>query len=358
MADCLLHISSTYIKAALIMKNSASYQAVFQAKPKQDLAKQTLQTDAQQILPILTIAFLDLQYSKIAHQRISQQGVTNTLEYQGLTRAKHPQFGEVMMKWQLSTDAHRHGSVLSYEADVLRSINQLSNHQGRFSSIAPPLLATHHLQLQVLNNSQTLTIVVMPNYANGSVARYLRQSLTTEQKQQLIIQAVKLIADLHNIGWLHNDIKPSNILLDAFVPNHAAIGVIVPNLLLTDFALAEPINNGITQINKKNSTENNAGTPAYLAPERWQGQGATLQSDIYAFGIMLYEILAGERPFKIDNPSGAPLREWTTQHCQQPIATLPLEYSRYQRIINKALAKRMEKRYQSMEEIVLDLKRL
>ena len=340
------------------MKNSASYQAVFQAKPKQDLAKQTLQTDAQQILPVLTIAFLDLQYSKIAHQRISQQGVTNALEYQGLTRAKHPQFGEVMMKWQLSTDAHRHGSDLSYEAEVLKTINQFSNHQGRFSSIGPPLLATHHLQLQVLNNSQTLTLVVMPNYANGSVARYLRQSLTTEQKQQLIIQAAKLIADLHNIGWLHNDIKPSNILLDAFVPNHRAIGGIVPNLLLADFALAEPINNGITQINKKNSTENNAGTPAYLAPERWQGQGATLQSDIYAFGIMLYEILAGERPFKIDNPSGAPLREWTTQHCQQPIATLPLEYSRYQRIINKALAKRMEKRYQSMEEIVLDLKRL
>ena len=142
------------------------------------------------------------------------------------------------------------------------------------------------------------------------------------------------------------------------MPNHADIGGIVPNLLLADFALAEPINNGITQINKKNSTENNAGTPAYLAPERWQGQGATLQSDIYAFGIMLYEILAGERPFKIDNPSGAPLREWTTQHCQQPIATLPLEYSRYQRIINKALAKRIEKRYPSMEEIVMDLKKL
>lgn len=340
------------------MKNSASNQAVFQAKPKQDLAKQTLQTDAQQILPVLTIAFLDLQYSKMAHQRISQQGVTNALEYQGLTRAKHPQFGEVMMKWQLSTDAHRHGSDLSYEAEVLKTINQFSNHQGRFSSIGPPLLATHHLQLQVLNNSQTLTLVVMPNYANGSVARYLRQSLTTEQKQQLIIQAAKLIADLHNIGWLHNDIKPSNILLDAFVPNHRAIGGIVPNLLLADFALAEPINNGITQINKKNSTESNAGTPAYLAPERWQGQGATLQSDIYAFGIMLYEILAGERPFKIDNPSGAPLREWTTQHCQQPIATLPLEYSRYQRIINKALAKRIEKRYPSMEEIVMDLKKL
>ena len=192
------------------MKNSASNQAVFQAKPKQDLAKQTLQTDAQQILPVLTIAFLDLQYSKMAHQRISQQGVTNALEYQGLTRAKHPQFGEVMMKWQLSTDAHRHGSDLSYEAEVLKTINQFSNHQGRFSSIGPPLLATHHLQLQVLNNSQTLTLVVMPNYANGSVARYLKQSLTAEQKQQLIVQAAKLIANLPHIGWLHNDIMPSN----------------------------------------------------------------------------------------------------------------------------------------------------
>lgn len=340
------------------MKNSASNQAAIQAKPKQDLAKQTLQTDAQQILPVLTMAFLGLQYNKITHQRISQQGVTSALEYQGLTRAKHPQFGEVMMKWQFSTDAHRHGSDLSYEADVLRYINQLSNHRGRFSSITPPLLANHHLQLQVLNSSQTLTIVVMPSYAKGSVAHYLKQSLTTEQKQQLIIQAAKLIADLHYIGWLHNDIKPSNILLDAFVPNHTAIGGIVPNLLLTDFALAEPINNGITQRNKKNNMENNAGTPAYLAPERWQGQGATLQSDIYAFGIMLHEILAGRRPFSIANQRSEPLKEWATQHCQQPIATLPLEYSRYQRIINKALAKRVEKRYQSMEEIVMDLERL
>ncbi|MGP5501196.1 serine/threonine-protein kinase [Psychrobacter faecalis] len=340
------------------MKNSASNQAAIQAKPKQDLAKQTLQTDMQQILPALTAEFLDLQYNKIVHQRISQQGVTNALEYQGLTRAKHPQFGEVMMKWQLSTDAHRNVSDLSYEAEVVKTINHLSNHQGRFSSIAAPLLATHHLQLQVLNNSQTLTILVMPNYANGSVARYLKQSLTAEQKQQLIIQAAKLIANLHHIGWLHNDIKPSNILLDTFVPNHTAIGGIVPNLLLTDFALAEPINNGITQRNKKNCTENNAGTPAYLAPERWQGQGATLQSDIYAFGIMLYEILTGMRPFNIANERSERLKEWATQHCQQPIATLPLEYSRYQRIINKALAKRIEKRYQSMEEIVMGLKRL
>ena len=93
--------------------------------------------------------------------------------------------------------------------------------------------------------------------------------LRNRSKQQLIVQAAKLIANLHHIGWLHNDIKPSNILLDAFVPNHTAIGGIVPNLLLTDFALAEPINNGITQINKKNSTENVKHTATGVAKCFW-----------------------------------------------------------------------------------------
>ena len=72
----------------------------------------------------------------------------------------------------------------------------------------------------------------------------------------------------------------------------------------------------------------------------------------------MYETLTGERPFNIDNQSGEPLREWAIQHCQQPVPTLPLEYSRYQGIINKTLAKRVERRYQSMEEIVVDLERL
>lgn len=340
------------------MKNSASNCSAIQVKTKQGLAEQTLQAVTQQILPALTMAFSDLQYSKIAHQRISQQGVSNAIEYQGLTRARHPQFGQVMIKWQLSEDAYQNMAGLAHEADVLKSINKLSHKQDNCSSIAPTLLASHHLQLQMLNNHQTLTILVMLDYANGSLAHCLKQTLTEQQKHELTIQAAQLIVHLHHIGWLHNDIKPSNILLNGFMPNHADISGIVPDLLLTDFVLAEPINNGIVQRNKKNSTVNNAGTPAYLAPERWQGQGGAVQSDIYAFGIMLYEILTGERPFKIANQRSEPLREWAMQHCQQPIARLPLKYNCYQSIINKALAKRIEKRYQSMEEIVMDLERL
>ena len=331
------------------MKNSASIPSTIQAG-----AKQALQTQAQQILPVLTGLFLDWHYSEIAHQRISQQTHNSEINYQGLTRGQHPQFGQVMIKWQLSTDANQNSADLIHEASILKSINSLSSNQNSLQSsltaIAPPILAYDNLRVQILAQSLPLTILVMPYYLNGSLATQLNvrnhSLLTLQRKHQFIVQSAQLIANLHNAGWLHNDIKPSNILLDGFMPNHADDSSIIPNLLLTDFALAEPIS--------KSVGASLAGTPAYLAPERWQGQGATVQSDIYAFGVMITEILVGERPFNIDSLNDEPLREWAIQHCQQTIPTLPLEYSRYQGIVDKVLAKQVQKRYQSMKEVLRD----
>ena len=348
------------------MKNSSSNPSTEKACAKhasieRRSSKQALQTQAQKMLPVLTTLFSSLHYSEIAHQRFSQQSDSGAVYYQGLTRGQHAQFGQVMIKWQLSADSNKKSADLAYEAEVLKSIN-ISISENSLPAIAPPILAYDNVTIQILKPSSQLIILVTPYYPNGSLASQLNSQnhsqLTDVQKHHLIKQSAHLVTNLHNTGWLHNDIKPSNILLDGFMPNHADNSSITPDLLLTDFALAEAINDDIAQNSDKNNTGDSAGTPAYLAPERWQGQGATLQSDIYAFGILLYEILTGERPFKIDNQSGEPLREWAIQHCQQPIPTLPLEYSRYQSIINKTLAKRVERRYQSMEDIVVDLERL
>ena len=343
------------------MKNSASNPSTEKACAKHVSTEQALEMQAQQILPVLTTLFSSLHYREIAHQRLSQQSDSGEANYQGLTRGQHAQFGQVMIKWQLSADSNKNSADLAYEAEVLKSIN-ISISENGLPAIAPPILAYDNVTIQILKPSSQLIVLVTPYYPNGSLASQLNSQnhsrLTDVQKHHFIVQSAHLVANLHNAGWLHNDIKPSNILLDGFMPNHADNSSITPDLLLIDFPLAEAINDDIAQNSDKNSTGDSAGTPAYLAPERWQGQGATLQSDIYAFGIMMYETLTGERPFNIDNPSGEPLREWAIQHCQQPIPTLPLEYSRYQSIINKALAKRVERRYQSMEDIVVDLERL
>ncbi|MGE6359662.1 protein kinase domain-containing protein [Psychrobacter glacincola] len=336
------------------MKNSASNSSNAKA-----CAKQALQTQAQQMLPTLTTLFLSLNYNDISHQRLSQQAQNSENDFQGLTRAQHPQFGRVMIKWQLTAATNQSLAGLTHESGVLKSINNLSANQNRFQdslfAIAPPMLAYETLRVKVLDQFSQLTILTMPYYPSGSLATQLNirnySSLTTQKKHHFMVQSAHLIATLHSAGWLHNDIKPSNILLDDFLPNHADNSCIKADLLLTDFALAKPISKSIeTSL---------AGTPAYLAPERWQSQSqsqsATVQSDIYAFGIMMVEILTGKRPFQISVNSDDKLKAWAIEHCQQPIPTLPLKYSHYQSIINKALAKRVERRYQSMKQILLDL---
>lgn len=319
-------------------------------------AKQALQMQAQQMLPTLTALFSSLNYNDISHQRLSQQSNNNNEnDYQGLTRAQHLQFGRVMIKWQLTAASNQSLAGLTHEIGILKSINNLSANQKRFQdslfAIAPPMLAYETLRVQVLDQFSQLTILTMPYYLSGSLATQLNvrnhSSLNSQRKHHFMVQSAHLIATLHSAGWLHNDIKPSNILLDDFLPNHADDSCIKANLLLTDFALAECLNAPILA--------SPAGTPAYLAPERWQSQSATVQSDIYAFGIMVVEILTGKRPFQISANSNDKLKAWAIQHCQQPIPTLPLEYSHYQGIINKALAKRVERRYQNMKQILLDL---
>ncbi|MEN6670805.1 serine/threonine-protein kinase [Psychrobacter sp. B38] len=314
------------------------------------LTLQALQAQAQQLLPAVTQALSVLQYSEIVHQRLAQQRTKDNC-YQGLTRAQHTVFGRVMIKWQLSAHTNHDSSGLSHEIDVLKSLNNLSKSQSSLDSVALLVLDYHYVDIQALGQNQQLTVLVMTYYTNGSLAKPLNGQrhalLTDEQKHHFIKQAAHLIAKLHNAGWLHNDIKPSNILLDGDSIDGDLDRGKMPNLRMTDFALAKKVDDRVAS--------NSTGTPAYLAPERWQGQIATVQSDIYAFGIMMVEILMGERPFKITAQSHDPMIDWATQHCQQPIPKLPSPYSRYQFIIDGALAKRVEKRYQTMEEVILDL---
>lgn len=325
------------------MENSASNLSNIQA----------LQTHAQQVLPLITQALSAKHYREIVHQRISsQQNKGSETDYQGLTRVQHPEFGSVMIKWQLYEGSDQNSTALNHEAKALQSLASLT--KNNLTAIAPPILAYDNSIIPTLEHSQQLTIIVMPYYPNASLATRINANnhslLTPQRKHHFIVQSAHLITNLHSAGWLHNDIKPSNILLDGLLPNSADNSRVMPDLLLTDFALAECLSAPILA--------SPAGTPAYLAPERWQGQGATLQSDIYAFGIMLYEILTGERPFRVNKQSSDPMIEWATQHCQQPIPTLPLEYSRYQYIVDQALAKRVERRYQNMDEVLDGLERL
>ena len=197
-----------------------------------------------------------LGYHEVAHQRIGQQ--TNhqkphvkTINYQGLTRASHTQFGRVMIKWELSQDSNHELSTLSHEVAVLTAVShfQSTEAQNIPQAIAPPILAYETMCVEVLEQYWQLSILAMAYYENGNLAQQLSNEksslLSDEKKYQIINQVAHLIASLHEAGWLHNDIKPSNILLeisfDNAFPNNADNSSLMPSLLLTDFALAENV---------------------------------------------------------------------------------------------------------------------
>jgi len=92
----------------------------------------------------------------------------------------------------------------------------------------------------------------------------------------------------HTRSILHRDLKPANILLDS---NHGP--------MLSDFGLAKLIGEASTSVTAAGGV---VGTPHYIAPEVWEGQGASRQSDIYALGCILYEMLVGQKLFPGETP--------------------------------------------------------
>jgi serine/threonine-protein kinase len=104
-------------------------------------------------------------------------------------------------------------------------------------------------------------------------------SLTNEKALDIARQLVAGLTVAHERGMLHRDLKPANIMLDG----HGRVRI-------TDFGLA-------IAAEDESQAEEIAGTPAYMAPEQLAGKGATVRSDIYSLGLILYEIYTGKKAF-------------------------------------------------------------
>ena len=88
------------------------------------------------------------------------------------------------------------------------------------------------------------------------------------------------------------------------------------------------------------------GTPYYMSPEQGHGSGVDHRSDIYSLGVIFYEMLTGEKPYRADTAMGI-----IFQHAQAPVPLLRPRFARYQALLNMMLAKLPEDRLQSAEEV-------
>jgi eukaryotic-like serine/threonine-protein kinase len=153
----------------------------------------------------------------------------------------------------------------------------------REAQIARGIHSRHVVPVVEVGRAAGFVFLELPFYEGGSLAQRLREHgpLAIDETLDLAAGLGRGLDELHRRDVLHRDIKPSNVLLDSE-------GVAA----LSDFGLARsPDSTRIT------AEDQILGTPHYLAPELIEGQEATVASDVYALGCVLYECLTGGPPF-------------------------------------------------------------
>jgi len=159
-----------------------------------------------------------------------------------------------------------------------------------------------------------------------------------ENVGNIIIDMAKGLEHVHEVGFMHLDFKPENVL----VSRNA-------NVYLVDFDLAQPIPPTPKKMAK------NPGTPAYMAPEQLMREAIDQRADIFAFGVSAYELFTNHKPFAGEKPSEILACQkdrsaFVTPREYNPELPLPLE-----KIIMKCLQQDMDKRYGFMSVIVAEL---
>jgi len=151
-------------------------------------------------------------------------------------------------------------------------------------------------------------------------------------------QVCEGLAEAHRLGVVHRDLKPSNIMIDK-----------AGNARIMDFGIARSLQaKGITGAGVM------IGTPEYMSPEQVEGREADQRSDIYALGVILYEMVTGRAPFEGDTPLSIAVKQ-KTEAPQDPRVLNAQVPSGLSHVILRCMEKDRAKRYQTAEEVVSEL---
>jgi serine/threonine-protein kinase PpkA len=180
--------------------------------------------------------------------------------------------------------------------------------------------------------------IVTEYFASGSLELRIRNLMTVHDCVDIFLQICGVLIAIHGAGLCHRDLKPANVMMR---PDG--------RIVLIDFGLAKLVDSSM-QLTIAGEIR---GSPYYISPEQAEGSPVDQRSDLYSLGIMFFEMLTGQRPFK-----GSSIVGIIQAHRNDPIPVLPPELSRFQGLIDGLLAKEAADRFPNAAAALAELARM
>jgi serine/threonine protein kinase len=175
-------------------------------------------------------------------------------------------------------------------------------------------------------------------FTRGDLKQRIEHGVNTEEALLYALNIAFGLEAIHTRNIVHRDLKPGNIMFRSD-----------DSLALADFVISKHLG-GSWDLTKTGSI---LGTLNYLSPEQGLGQDVDQRTDLYGLGMILFEMLTGEKAFRASSPGAL-----VYQHLYADVPTLPEFLSQYQPIVDQLLAKDPKDRYQSASELVANLQPL
>jgi DNA-binding NarL/FixJ family response regulator len=180
--------------------------------------------------------------------------------------------------------------------------------------------------------------LAMEYFPCGDLKARLQNPLTSDEAIAFLKEIARSLKVVHEAGIIHRDLKPPNVMLrdDG-------------NVVLIDFGLARSLLSG------EGSTRTGVlrGSPYYMSPEQAQGESLDARTDLYSLGVILYEMLAGKKPYL-----GASAIDVLQQHVMAPVPELPVHHLAYQPLLERLMSKSREQRIASCDDLLSALEQM
>jgi serine/threonine-protein kinase PpkA len=177
--------------------------------------------------------------------------------------------------------------------------------------------------------------LAMEYFPCGDLKARLQNPLTADEAIAFLREIARSLKVVHEAGIIHRDLKPPNVMLrdDGSV-------------VLIDFGLARSLISG------DGSTRTGVlrGSPYYMSPEQAQGESLDARTDLYSLGVILFEMLAGRKPYL-----GASAIDVLQQHVMAPVPELPLQHLAYQPLLERLMSKSREQRIATCDDLLAGL---